>query len=112
MAGEPSHFEIGVPDPEQAERFFGALLGWSFEDTGRGARVSTSGIGGGMHPDEPWVQLFFRVADLEAAVARVLELGGEVDEEARSDGPRGRYAHSCRDDQGVPFGLHEPASGG
>ena len=111
MSGEPSHFEIGAPDPERARRFYGELLGWSFETTGGGARVATAGIDGGIHPDEPWMQLFFSVPDLETALVRVRELGGVVDEDARSDGPRGRYAHSCRDDQGVPFGLHEPVPG-
>ncbi|HWF72614.1 MAG TPA: VOC family protein [Solirubrobacteraceae bacterium] len=109
MSGEPSHFEIGAPDPERAQQFYGELLGWRFEDTGRGARIATGGISGGIHPDDPWVQIFYSVPDLDAAVARVRELGGEVDAEARSEGPGGRYAHSCRDDQGVPFGLHEPA---
>jgi predicted enzyme related to lactoylglutathione lyase len=108
MPGEPSHFEIGVPDPGRAREFYGRLLGWSFDATGRGARISTPGIGGGMHDDEPWVQLFFSVSDIDAAVERVVELGGEVGSGA-SEGPGGRYVHSCRDDQGVPFGLHQPA---
>ena len=108
MAGEPSHFEIGVPDPERAQAFYGRLLGWSFDGTDRGARISTTGIGGGLHPDEPWIQVFYRVDDLDAAAARVVELGGTVGE-GRSEGPGGRYLHDCRDDQGVPFGLHEAA---
>jgi hypothetical protein len=54
------------------------------------------------------VQLFFSVPDLDQAAKRVVELGGEVDE-ASSEGPGGRYLHSCRDDQGVPFGLHQPS---
>ena len=33
MTGEPAHFELGVPDAARAKRFFGALLGWSFEAT-------------------------------------------------------------------------------
>jgi predicted enzyme related to lactoylglutathione lyase len=108
MAGEPSHFEIGAPDPERARTFFGQLLGWSFEDTGGGMRIGTAGSRGGIHPDEePWVQIFFSVSDLDEAARRVVELGGEVGEGA-SDGPGGRYLHDCRDDQGVPFGLHQP----
>ena len=55
------------------------------------------------------IQIFFSVPDLEQAAKRVAELGGEVDE-PRSEGRGGRFIHSCRDDQGVPFGLHEASS--
>jgi hypothetical protein len=36
----------------------------------------------------------------------VIELDGEVDE-GGEDGGEGRWLYSCRDDQGVPFGLRE-----
>lgn len=110
MAGQPSHFEIGAPDPQRAREFYGELLGWSFDDTGAGASVATGGVPGGIHPDEPGVQIFYSVPDLDEAVRRVIRLGGEVDE-GTSEGSGGRYVHSCRDDQGVPFGLHEPPRG-
>lgn len=109
MSGEPSHVEIGVHDIERAERFYGTLLGWEFERTGKGSRIATGGVGGGLHSDgEPSAIVFFSVPDLDAATRRVVELGGEVGPGA-GDGPGGRYAYSCRDDQGVTFGLHEPA---
>jgi uncharacterized protein len=107
MSGDPSHFEIGVPDVERARKFFGELLGWEFEGTDHGAHIRTRAMPGGIHPEAgPSVQIFFRVPDLGEAAKRVIELGGEVDA-GRSEGPGGRYLHSCRDDQGVPFGLHE-----
>lgn len=107
MTGEPSHFEIGVPDIERAQKFFGELLGWEFEGTDHGSHIGTQAMPGGIHPEAgPGIQIFFSVADLNEAAERVIELGGEVDE-GRSEGPGGRYLHSCRDDQGVPFGLHE-----
>jgi uncharacterized protein len=111
MTGEPSHFEIGVPDSERARRFYGELLGWRFEGTDYGARIGTVGIPGGIHIEEtPSIQIFLSVTNLDEAAKRVVELGGEVDEGA-SEGPGGRYLHSCRDDQGVPFGLHEVPRG-
>ncbi len=107
MAGEPSHFEIGVPDVERAREFYGKLLGWTFEGTDRGAVIGTPGTPGGIHAEEgAGIQIFFSVPNLEEAAKRVAELGGAADEGA-SEGPGGRYLHSCRDDQGVPFGLHE-----
>lgn len=108
MTGAPSHIEIGAPDVGRAREFFGKLLGWTFDTTDHGAHVGTGGIPGGIHADDtPGIQLFFSVADLDDAAKRVVELGGEVNP-GRSEGPEGRYLHSCRDDQGVPFGLHEP----
>jgi uncharacterized protein len=107
MTGEPSHFEIGVPDTDRARKFYGDLLGWTFEVTDHGAHVGTQGTPGGIHVEEDaGIQIFFRVPNLDEAARRIVELGGEVDE-GSSDGPGGRYLHSCRDDQGVPFGLHE-----
>jgi predicted enzyme related to lactoylglutathione lyase len=53
------------------------------------------------------VIVFFAVEDIDAAARRVVELGGEVDE-AGEDGESGRFLYSCRDDQGVKFGLHQP----
>jgi predicted enzyme related to lactoylglutathione lyase len=109
LTGDPSHIEIGVPDVGRARRFWSELLGWDFADAGGGASARTGSAAAGIHPEErPWVQAFFEVDDLNAAARRVVELGGEVDE-ASSKGPAGRYLRSCRDDQGVPFGLHEPS---
>jgi len=107
MGGNASHFEIGAPDTGRAQAFFGELLGWEFQRTEGGAEVETGTTPGGIHRDAtPAIQLFFEVPDLGEAARRVVELGGEVGA-GRSEGPGGRYLHSCRDDQGVPFGLHE-----
>jgi uncharacterized protein len=107
MAGEPSHFEIGVPNAERAQKFYEELLGWTFEVTGHGAHIGTPGMPGGIHVEEgPGIQIFFSVPSLDDAAKRVVELGGEVDA-GSSEGRGGRYLHSCRDDQGVPFGLQQ-----
>ena len=85
MAGELSFFEIGVGNTEQARRFYGALLGWSFAEAG--------------------------VGDLDAAMDQVRELGGEAEREIEGDSPDsvarfGRFA-LCKDDQSSAFGLHQ-----
>lgn len=110
MPGEPSHFELGVPDARRAKAFYGELLGWTFQTThGENAWIETGGVVGGLHDgdDESSIQMYFGVPDIEAAVRRVRELGGEAEDPGPPD-PSGRYV-SCRDDQGVRFGLHEPA---
>jgi predicted enzyme related to lactoylglutathione lyase len=67
-----------------------------------------------MHPGDPGASpyVFFAVDDLEAAVQRVRELGGTVDDmdvegDDASQAQFGRFK-LCRDDQGSPFGLHQP----
>jgi predicted enzyme related to lactoylglutathione lyase len=59
--------------------------------------------------------VFFQVEDVEGAVERVRELGG-VSEETDVEGGEETVARFgrfklCRDDQGSPFGLHQPPSG-
>jgi predicted enzyme related to lactoylglutathione lyase len=109
MAGEPSHFEVGVPDAARAKRFYGELFRWSFETThGENAWIETPGVRGGLHDQDEArnIVLYFSVADIDAAVRRVRELGGIADEPGPPE-PGGRFA-ACRDDQGLVFGLHQP----
>jgi predicted enzyme related to lactoylglutathione lyase len=118
MSGELSWFEIGVGDTERARLFYGELLGWQFEESssGEGSVIRTPTIPGGLHGGDegasPYV--FFSVPDIDAAIAQVRELGGEItDFEGNTDDPPetewGRFA-LCRDDQGSAFGLHQPPS--
>ena len=119
MNGELSFFEIGVGDAEQARAFYGALFGWQFSEppSGQGAMVETRPVPGGIHGGDQGggVYVFFAVEDMEAAVERVRELGGEAEAipgDANPDNVAkfGRFM-LCRDDQGSAFGLHEPPPG-
>jgi uncharacterized protein len=114
MTGEPSFFELGTEDAERARAFYTALFGWQMDSTGGGFSIDAGGFPGGLHPGEPGAApyLFFRVEDIEAAAARVRELGGtieDIDLEGDADQVArfGRF-RMCRDDQGAPFGLHQP----
>ena len=119
MAGEVRFFSIGVGDVPRAKAFYGGLLGWTFEDRSGGSVIVGAGSAGGIHGGDegasPYV--FFRVDDLDAALARVGELGGSIEPPGdEHDGGEeevarfGRFA-LCRDDQGSRFGLHEPPAG-
>ena len=59
-------------------------------------------------PKGPSPQLYYRVADIEEAIARVRANGGGAEPVWESKSGRGA---SCRDDQGVAFSLWEPAPG-
>lgn len=117
MAGEISFFELGVGDSEQARTFYGELFGWTLDpgpSGGSGFAIRTPNVPGGLHSGDPGASpyLFFKVDDMKAAVERVRELGGAVDDiDLGSDDASvarfGRF-QLCHDDQGSPFGLHEP----
>jgi predicted enzyme related to lactoylglutathione lyase len=117
MSSQPSFFELGVADADRARDFYGGLFGWTMEpgpSGGGGYVVTTGGMRGGLHGGDPGASpiLFFGVEDIAAAAARVTELGGTIettghegDDESAAQFGRFRF---CRDDQGSPFGLHEP----
>lgn len=115
MSGEMAFFEIGVEDAERGRVFYEALFGWRFEPapSGGGFAITAPNVPGGMHGGDaganPYV--FFRVDDLDAAVARVQELGGQAEDvpgegDEESVARFGRF-RICRDDQGSRFGLHQ-----
>lgn len=115
MAGEVAFFELGVEDPERGRTFYGGLFGWGFETgpSGNGFMIDAPNMRGGMHGGDrgasPYV--FFAVDDINAAMDRVRELGGTVDEmdvegDEASQARSGRFK-LCTDDQGSPFGLHQ-----
>ncbi|HZA89430.1 MAG TPA: VOC family protein [Solirubrobacterales bacterium] len=114
MAGELSFFEIGVGDVQRARTFYSELFGWELEDYGGGVQIATPNIPGGIHGGDegasPYV--FFAVDDLDAAVAKVRELGGSAEHVGEDESEEivarfGRFM-LCTDDQGSSFGIHEP----
>jgi predicted enzyme related to lactoylglutathione lyase len=111
MIGEPTHIELGAPDARKAKTFFGTLFGWTFEPFGDGdqAAIQTPTIRGGLHDGVTTTTLttYFQVDDIEAAVASVRDLGGRADDPSPVEPGFGRFS-TCSDDQGIPFGLHQP----
>jgi predicted enzyme related to lactoylglutathione lyase len=117
MAGELTFFELGVDDVERGRAFYEGLFGWTFErgPSGKGWVISAPNVEGGMHGGDAGVSpyVFFAVDDIDAAVERVRELGGEIvdlhggGEDEDSIARFGRFRF-CKDDQGSTFGLHQP----
>jgi predicted enzyme related to lactoylglutathione lyase len=115
--GAVSFIELGVGNSAAGRVFYEGLFGWGFETgpSGNGWMLRTPNLEGGMHPNDagggPY--LFFAVDDIDAAIARVVELGGEIlpdmgsDESEDSVRRFGRFKF-CKDDQGSQFGLHQP----
>lgn len=106
------YFTVNAPDGARAAAFYGALLGWDARPGSQpdGYHVENisppGGIAGGA--SSPGTTIYYRVADVAAAAARVRELGGTVlSETTYASGGNA----SCLDDQGVPFELWQPAPG-
>jgi len=117
---EVGYYVVHVPRLEPARAFWGGLFGWTFEEdreasggVGRYSHVENSRVPLGIRgDDDSWQDQtwspYFRVHDLDAAVARVSELGGTV--ESVTNYESGGNA-TCIDDQGVRFELWQPADG-
>lgn len=120
MTGELTFFSLGVRDAERGRAFYSQLFGWRMEPgpSGQGCTIDAAGVPGGIHGGDPGASpyVFFAVDDLEAAVVRVGELGGVVEdvheasaaEDDESSVARFGRFKLCRDDQGSAFGLHQP----
>ena len=106
----PFLIEFPADDPERARRFWEGLLGRAFEprqpEDGRGWQAPHDGVTVGVHergtgPGDRFSLPYFPVGDLQAAVERVKELGGEIVH------PGERWV-ICRDSEGTPFALASP----
>jgi uncharacterized protein len=110
MGSEVSFIEIGAGDAGKARAFLGQLFGWDFHVMGTGPEgwFQTPSIKAGVHGNdpEPGILVFFGVTDVDAAIAKVRELGGEAGDATDEPG-FGRFS-MCRDPQGIRFGLHQP----
>src|SRR5262245_63970423 len=87
MSGDLGYFTIPVGDISRARTFYGRLLGWEFaaEANDTYAHVANTTPPGGLHRDNGRVpKVWFKVADIHAAVALVRELGGEADDPQES----------------------------
>ncbi len=108
--GAPSYIELCVDDADKARAFFGALLGWRVEGDSGPGQASTGGLDVGIHDRDPssLLEVFFTVNQLESAIARLRELGGQTVSGIHAESASfGRWVE-CQDDQGVRFGLREP----
>jgi hypothetical protein len=113
--------ELHTTDHREAWRFYSALLGWEHSTTMdmgemgsyfvfRHPGDAADSMLGAMFDASKWTGrpphwlYYVNVDDLDAAVARVRERGGQV-QHGPTDVPGGRMAQ-CLDPQGGPFALH------
>jgi predicted enzyme related to lactoylglutathione lyase len=99
--------EFPADDVERARTFWEGLLAIELEarreGEGQGRQTHSDGTQIGIHargpgPGDTWSLPYFAVSDIDAALARVSELGGSVIHP-------GETSAVCRDSEGTPFGL-------
>jgi uncharacterized protein len=109
--GKVTWFEIGSPDPARARAFYGGMFGWQAHgDPGVYLAVQNEqGISGGIIPTPPGVAPYaafcVEVPDVDAAVARALDLGAEV-VIAAEDNPNGVRSAYLKDPDGSLFAVY------
>jgi predicted enzyme related to lactoylglutathione lyase len=110
-AAQAHLIEFPADDAERARRFWENLLGTSLQERtpreGSGWQTHGTELAIGVHergrgPGDTHALAYFDVADLDAALERVRELGGTVIHSGES------FA-VCRDSEGTPFGLARQA---
>lgn len=119
--GEFVWFDLLVDDPDEAQKFYGPMFGWTFEplEDGNYDTILLGGrpVGGliqhapenDSEPDDIWLPSI-SVAQVEAATKRVREAGGSVVMEPRHVGDRGHVA-ILRDPEGALFAVMHAAGG-
>jgi len=87
--GTPTWIDLGIPDLEQAMRFYGALFGWEFQvgppETMRYTRCLLGGRPVAALAENPdpeasrfWWNVYLATGDCDATVRRVTDAGGSV----------------------------------
>ncbi|MEV8437385.1 VOC family protein [Actinosynnema sp. NPDC051121] len=112
MSGEINWFELPTEDTAKARVFQGELVGWRTGecDDEDDHHVIGNGVPGALVPTTAELtgpRVYFATDDLASSVAAVQGLGGTAHDVVFVTGV-GQIAH-CRDDQGNPFSLYQPA---
>jgi hypothetical protein len=110
MAGEIVHYEISASDVDRAQSFWNGLFGWQFgasvmpDSEYRMAQASDQlGVALSSYGDPGHPNVYFAVDDIDAAIAKVRDLGGTA--EGKMPVPMQGWFTSCKDTEGNEFSL-------
>jgi uncharacterized protein len=110
MAGEIVHIEFPAADADRAAAFWGGLFGWEFGDSMspdfvyRMARTGeNSGAAIMQSDDRGHPNFYFDTPDIDASMAKVKELGGQVGD--KTPVPTHGWFSACKDSEGNAFHL-------
>jgi hypothetical protein len=109
------HFELMTNDPAACRKFYGGIFDWKFDDRSMpGYTLVNTGAepGGGIFPKPPHapgacMNVYFQVEDVEATLAKAVQLGARI-VVPRSNIPNvGEFALFA-DPEGIVVGLFKP----
>jgi hypothetical protein len=109
MNNAVNYFEVGTPDVNATKAFYGGLFGWQIGDSGdyrmvesdKGGVWDTATTGGGS-----WAIFYVQVEDVQATIAKAVELGAKVLVPLTDNGPL-EFAH-LQDPHGNRLGVWRP----
>lgn len=118
--GQITHIEFPADDTERARRFYSELFGWQFQEmeglpgyflfnTGPASAIGGA-IGERGRSTGERTRLYIETDSIDAALARVHELGGTVVTEKTEIPGQGWYA-VVNDPEGNELGLYEGQAG-
>lgn len=109
MAGNLVHFELPAQDTDRAQRFYEEIFGWSFRSAPAPMDYrmteATTPVGA-IYPSQAGERgpiVYFDTDDIDAAIARVRESGGEADEKQPIPGIG--WFSRAQDPEGNPISL-------
>ena len=119
--GEPCWADVVTPDLDAGKRFYTAMFGWEYQDSGpEFGNYSMALLNGktvaGVTPPPPGVEpgsmppvwsVYLASADADATAAKVDQAGGKVIM-GPMDVPSGQWIIQCQDPQGAHFALLAP----
>jgi predicted enzyme related to lactoylglutathione lyase len=111
-AGTVAWFELPAEDTRRSQEFYARLCGWEFQPFGPDDYHITFEAGGAIFgsKEQKMPNLYFGTDDIDAAITRVRELGGEAGERQDIPNDFGSFAH-CRDTEGNAFSLYQAVGG-
>ena len=118
--GTPTWIDLGVPDLERAQEFYGAVFGWEYDEAGPPemmrytiCRLDGKAVAALAETDASsttyWWQVHFATSDCDAAAQRVTDAGGTVVMAPDDVMDQGRMA-IAKDPVGAQFGLWQAKS--
>ena len=109
MAGEIVHIEYPCKDVDRGQAFWSGLFGWQFGESsmpGMDYRMAQTGESSGaavFEGDTGAPRYYYDTPDIEAAMAKVKELGGSAGDKMPVP-THGWFSH-CTDSEGNAFSL-------
>jgi predicted enzyme related to lactoylglutathione lyase len=112
--GKICYLEIPAGDVEESAAFFEAVFGWTTRRRGDGelafddavGEVSGTWVTGRSPSADPGIVVYVMVDDIDAAVSRIVERGGEIVTPVTQLGEKDAHA-TFRDPAGNVLGLYQ-----